>query len=159
MTHIVRSTLNVCLLMLCGGCIFVPGPEYKSDGFPTRQNLSQEDAEKLQLDVTTREEVLLLFGEPDASFDDQSRFVYLWAQVTGWLVGVDVVEVPKGYLLEINFCPKGIVRHCEVRVAGLNHVFSLRTIGGVGYAPRREAAEKWPTWCWPASTHRTRRRA
>ena len=139
----------VLLLATCPGCIVIPTPAYKSEGFATRQNISSEDVKKIRVDATTREQVLLRYGEPDATFDEQRRFVYIWAHAIGWwFAGAgnsgDAGELPKGYMLEIDFRPDGTVSRCETRTAGADNVFHLQTIAGVPYAPPSRPNDKVP---------------
>jgi outer membrane protein assembly factor BamE (lipoprotein component of BamABCDE complex) len=135
--------LMVGLLMPCSGCILIPTPEYKSDGIATRQNISDKEVDMIQVNTTTREQILLRFGQPDATFDEQRRFVYLWAHVTAWIAAgggysAAMAEIAKGYVLEINFRPDGVVSAREIRTVGLGDVFKAKVISGIGYAPQRE---------------------
>ncbi len=131
--------IGAAVMLSGGGCIVIPTPPHKSDTFPTRQNLSRKTAEQIQVGVTSREQVLLLFGEPDAAFDQQRRFVYLWADVTAWwFAGAGYSgaggEMSEGSTLEIDFDPRSIVSRRAVRTCGLADLFASRTIGGVVYA-------------------------
>jgi hypothetical protein len=133
-------------LTLAGGCVLIPTPAYKSDALPTRQNLSATDAQQIQTGVTSREEVLLRFGEPDATFAQGRRFVYLWGDVVAWFfAGAGYSgsggEIPRGSMLEVDFGPSGIVCRREVRTPALSDLFSTQSIRGVGYAPLRAPPE------------------
>jgi outer membrane protein assembly factor BamE (lipoprotein component of BamABCDE complex) len=137
---IARVLIIAALIPSAGGCILVPTPSHKSDTFATRQNLSHKSAEQIQVGVTSREQVLLLFGEPDATFDRQRRFVYLWADVTAWwfaAAGNSSAggEIGEGSALEIDFDPRGIVSRRLVRKPGLADLFTQHVIAGVVYAP------------------------
>ena len=129
-------------LALAGGCVLIPTPAYKSDGLPTRQNVSAKDAQEIRTGVTSREEVLLRFGEPDATFAQGQRFVYLWGDVVAWFfagAGYSGAggEISRGSMLEVDFDPSGIVCRREVRTPALSDLFSTQNIRGVSYAPLR----------------------
>jgi outer membrane protein assembly factor BamE (lipoprotein component of BamABCDE complex) len=133
-------------LTLAGGCVLIPTPAYKSDGLPTRQNVSTKDAQQIQTGVTSREEVLLRFGEPDATFGEGRRFVYLWGDVIAWFfagAGYSATggEISRGSMLEVDFDPSGIVCRREVRTPALSDIFTTQNIRGVVYAPLRAAPE------------------
>ena len=139
-----RASACLGLLVLAPGCVIVPTFGYKSDNLPTRQNVSAADAKRIVPSVTTREEVLLRLGEPDASFAAGSRFVYLWADVGAVLVagagyGGGAMELSNGHAIEIRFGPDGVVSDCRVSQPGLGEIFTFQTrrIGGVLYAPVR----------------------
>ena len=129
-------------LTLAGGCVLIPTPAYKSDVLPTRQNLSPKDAQQIKTGVTSREEVLLRLGEPDATFGEGRRFVYLWGDIVAWFfVGAGYSgtggEVSRGSMLEVDFDPSGIVCRREVRTPTFSDLFTTQYIRGVGYAPLR----------------------
>jgi len=137
-----RATLACmfAVLLSSGGCILIPTPPHKSDSLPTRQNLSPKAAAEIQVGVTSREQVLLRFGEPDATFDQQRRFAYLWADVVAWWFASggyqgDAGEIGQGCVLEIDFDPRGIVIRRAVRTPTLADLFTRQIIGGVAYAP------------------------
>lgn len=55
--------------ILLTGCIVIPLDTYDSE---SRTNLSSETLSKLETGATTREEVLLMLGEPDYGYNDAS---------------------------------------------------------------------------------------
>ena len=130
-------------LLLAGGCVLIPTPAYKSDGLPTRQNVSAKDAQQIQTGVTTREQVLLRFGEPDTTFAQGRRFVYLWGDIVAWMFasggGYSATggELSRGSMLEIDFDANGVVCRREVRTPGWADMFSSQHLHGVTYAPLR----------------------
>ena len=133
-------------LALASGCVLIPTPAYKSDGLPTRQNVSAKDAQQIQTGVASREEVLLRFGEPDATFGEGRRFVYLWGDIVAWFfVGAGYSgtggEVSRGSMLEVDFDANGIVCRREVRTPTFSDLFTTQYIRGVGYAPLRAPPE------------------
>jgi len=140
-----RAMACLALLVLGPGCVIVPTFGYKSDNLPTRQNVGAADAKRIVPSVTTREEVLLRLGEPDASFGGGSRFVYLWADVGAVLVAGagysgGAMELSNGHSIEIDFRPDGVVAASRLREPGLGEIFTFQTrrIGGVLYSPDRK---------------------
>ena len=90
----------------------------------------------------TREEVLLMLGEPDASLHGDRRFVYLWAKVVGlWFVAAgyegDAGEIPKGYVLEIDFDARGVICAHHTRTCGMQDLFKQRVLNGIPYPADR----------------------
>jgi outer membrane protein assembly factor BamE (lipoprotein component of BamABCDE complex) len=143
MTPPLRSSLCVFLLAACGGCLVVPTPEHHSDSITTRRNVQPKSGDTAVTDgVTTREQVLLLLGEPDASLYGDRRFVYCWAKVIGyWFVAAgyegDGGEIPKGYVLEIDFDDRGVSRSHQTRSCGLSDLFHQRVLSGIPYPADR----------------------
>jgi outer membrane protein assembly factor BamE (lipoprotein component of BamABCDE complex) len=136
--HILIALLVVCC-GCCSGCLIIPTPEFDADQLQTRRNVSADDARAIADGATTREHVLLSFGEPDAALFGERRFVYAWAKVAAlWFAAAgysaDAGGVPKGYVLEIDFDNRGVVRTHVVRTAGLADLFSHRVLNGVPYA-------------------------
>lgn len=68
--------------ILLTGCIVIPLDTYDSE---SRTNLSSETLSKLETGATTREEVLLMLGEPDYGYnDDELILVYKWQKIEGF---------------------------------------------------------------------------
>jgi len=69
------------LVLVLQSCIMLPEPEHGlHDG---RGMIKPEDTKTLQIGVTTREAILLQFGEPDATLNQQTVFVYGWTTIVG----------------------------------------------------------------------------
>ena len=68
--------------VLLTGCIVIPMNRYDSE---SRFNVSAETLSKLTTGVTTREDVLLMLGEPDYGYnDDELILVYKWQKIEGF---------------------------------------------------------------------------
>jgi hypothetical protein len=62
----------------------------------------------LRAGETTREDVLMRYGEPDAVVNDESVVIYDWAVVAGSAFGFGFgVDIPKHYSVVIEFAPDG----------------------------------------------------
>jgi len=77
-TYIIRMCLAIALCSLSSGCIVVP---VNFHAYGSRHNVNEEVISALQPDTTTREYVLLTFGEPDYVSDDKNCFTYTWEKV------------------------------------------------------------------------------
>lgn len=137
-----RVSFYLLLLAACPGCLIVPTPHYDSDAIQTRRNVTPKTGDAITDGVTTREEVLLMLGEPDASLYGGRRFVYLWAKVVGlWFVAAgcegDVGEIPRGYVLEIDFDVRSVARAHQTRTCRMQDLFKQRVLNGIPYPADR----------------------
>lgn len=82
MSCLVRSSVLAALIVQLAGCLVVPTPEHGL--VKGRGKVAKQDLEGLQPGVTTRADVLLLFGEPDAVRYDESVFAYNWEVLQGY---------------------------------------------------------------------------
>ncbi len=95
--------------VMLSGCLY-PGMGGRADG--SRHNVDVSVPSKLQLGVTTMEEVLLLLGEPDRTEGDR-RFSYSWAKVYVWSPDYEG-KVTREYQLHIDFEISNRVSHVDV---------------------------------------------
>lgn len=87
--------------VLLSGCIAIPMDTY---GSGSRANVSTETLSKLRPGITTREEVLLMLGEPDYGHnDDELILVYKWEKVEGINLFPATMVYGTTYLLNIKF--------------------------------------------------------
>ncbi len=88
-------------VMALSGCLVIP-VDYYSLG--SRHNISAKTQSLMQPGVTTKEEVVLILGEPDYASDDGQRFDYAWRKVK-WVIffGLSEGVREKNYLLQIMF--------------------------------------------------------
>lgn len=105
--------LGAAAVALLAGCIVIP-VDYHASG--SRHNVSAEIQPKLQLGVTTKEEVFLLLGEPDRVSEDGQRLGYGWSKVKavvmwGAQYSGGISEVEKSYLLHITFDADNRIAH------------------------------------------------
>ncbi len=105
---------GVLLLMLAGvallaGCLIVPTNYYESN---SRHNLNLLTQTNLVIGVTTREDVLLLLGEPDCGIDMDQSYGYKWSKVKAiWFIaagsggggGVAGGGIQHDYMLWVSF--------------------------------------------------------
>lgn len=129
----VRLVLATVVVLLAS-CIVIPVPEYGAAG--SRGNITKETADRFQVGVTTKEDVMLQLGEPDYATEDGRRIGYAWTRVKGWwFVGAYYTgaagEVTRSYLLRLTFDD-------ENRLAGSD----LLKQWGDGVSPARVAREE-----------------
>ena len=108
-----QGAKKACGLILAGhlvalaGCIVIPIPvNYHASG--SRMNVNQLTASRLQPGVSTKEDVLLLLGEPDYCSQDGQTLGYSWTKVgllliVGTQAGGGETEIGKNCMLEIAF--------------------------------------------------------
>jgi hypothetical protein len=98
------------------GCLIIPTPEHSL--LEGRGKIEESDMVFLENERTTREEVLLRFGEPDLILDHDRLLVYHWAVSHGyWFVGAYYTggggPIPKDYLFILEFDDKGFLKRFE----------------------------------------------
>jgi len=116
------STIIILAFTLTG-CIYIPVPS-DSPARPTGSAIENEGLNLIKVGTTTRENMLLMFGEPDGIFKDQNLFVYRWERRRGVAFGFATVpggpvpfwnKVSLDYLLLIEFDERGFVKRYETR--------------------------------------------
>jgi hypothetical protein len=100
-----RLFLVVGSLAILPGCLLIP-VDYHAAG--SRHNVDAGVRSKLQPGVTTKEEVLLMLGEPDLVSEDGQHFGYAWSKVKLIVIlvaptGGDAGEWGRNYVLHIAF--------------------------------------------------------
>jgi hypothetical protein len=122
------SVVRGCLILLAcivlaafAGCIVIPTPEHGL--LKGRGKIDESDIAFLEEGKTTREDVLLRFGEPDVVMGDQRILVYHWEVSKGyWLLvaggpygagGVAGGDIPKNYLFMLEFDEEGRLKRFE----------------------------------------------
>jgi hypothetical protein len=114
--------ISLWCLHLIAGCMVIPTPEHGL--LAGRGEIKETDLEFLQIGTTTREDVLLRFGEPDWVSSDQCVLAFHWRVSKGvWLViaagpygagGVAGGDIPKTYLFMLEFNPAGRLRRYDI---------------------------------------------
>jgi len=104
-------------VVLVSGCLIIPVPEYKAGG--SRGNINEETTAQFQIGVTTKEDVILLLGEPDYSSEDGRRLGYSWGRVKAWLFvggpGAGAAgEISREYFLSLVFDEEGRLADTDV---------------------------------------------
>ena len=109
--------LACIFLIVLVGCFgaAIPTPVHLVEG---RGKIDESDIAFLTLSKTTREEVLLRFGEPDLVLDDQRILIYHWKLSYGyWFIAIggtgDAGPIPKDYLFMLEFDEKGRLKRFE----------------------------------------------
>jgi hypothetical protein len=84
--RVLQAVLGAALVL--AGCVIIPVNYYPSG---SRHNLTEDTERSLHPGIMTREEVLLLLGEPDYIWEDGQRLGYAWGKVRA------IVAVALGY--------------------------------------------------------------
>ncbi len=117
------SIIHRCLLLLIcivwagfAGCVVIPTPEHAL--LEGRGKIDNVDMAFLEKATTTREDVLLRFGEPDLVLDHDRILVYHWAVSHGyWFIAGGYSStggpIPKDYLFMLEFDDAGILKRFE----------------------------------------------
>ena len=127
------ALIFLSLLLSLQGCIYIPTPQHAL--LKGRGMIELEDTQALQVGVTTREAVLLQFGEPDATLNQQCIFVYHWTRVQGYFAvggGYSAYAGPVGKttLLTFEFDSQNLLKRFEYIQEGI-------------FNTTMEAATKW----------------
>jgi outer membrane protein assembly factor BamE (lipoprotein component of BamABCDE complex) len=113
--------LLACVALLAGGCVVLPIPTGEDKVLEGRP-VTEFQQSFIKPGVTTREDVLKHLGQPFIIWEDARVFVYRWDMRQGifvWLVtdgrqiAGDAHDVPKHYLLLIQFDGDNVVRRFE----------------------------------------------
>jgi len=110
-----KLSFAVCtfLYSLCVGCIPIPTATHTPKELNTRGEIDAKALEFMRVGSTSREEVLLKLGEPDAVRKDERYFLYRWVTVHGYIAaygGGGEYIGKKRYDLLIEFDDKGVVK-------------------------------------------------
>jgi hypothetical protein len=118
-----KSSVRICLLcficVLYGvmtGCMIIPTPEHTL--LEGRGKIEESDMFFLESTKTTREDVLLRFGEPDLILNQDRILIYHWTVSHGyWFVGGGYSSaggpIPKDYLIMLEFDEQGLLKKHE----------------------------------------------
>jgi hypothetical protein len=124
------GALAVLVSCMVVGCVVLPIPvDYHAAS--SRKNVKTDDILWLVPGQTTREEVLLRLGEPDAVSDDDLSMSYQWEKIQlGLFVAVyggggGYSEYGKDYSLDLHFDPCGKFERGEVKNSKLTHKRTL----------------------------------
>lgn len=106
------------IFFFLSGCVYVPYHAH-IHRVPDEKTLAS-----IKEGLTSKEEVLLILGEPDRVRANEKIFLYWWQEEEGmvvWLVG-DARQVRSTYSLHIEFDENNIVKKFEMKKKG---IFSL----------------------------------
>jgi len=139
-----RALLAAVLCLPLWACLLVPTPEHGL--LEGRGALTAEETAVLTPGATSREEVLLRFGEPDVALEGERVLAYEWAVVHGYyFVGAYYTgtggPIPKRYLLLLAFDESGVLERWEVQASIVHDPMKLvRQWAATAAAPPAPAA-------------------
>ena len=108
----VGFSLAAAGLISFAGCLIIPVDYYQTG---SRHNLNPQTEASLRVGETTKEEVLLLLGEPDLVSDDGQELGYAWTKVKALVFiaagsagggvggGAASGELERSYVLSVSF--------------------------------------------------------
>jgi len=110
------------LVIVMQSCIYIPTPQHSL--LSGRGMIENEDTQEIQIGKTTREDILLQFGEPDVTINRQTIFVYRWTRTHGYLIfgagySGDIAPVGKTTLLMFEFNPQNLLKRFEFIPEGI----------------------------------------
>jgi hypothetical protein len=106
----IRVPLVSLVLLALAGCLAIPTPEHSLKA--GHGQIKRKDLAPLKVGVTTREDVLLRFGEPDAITPDECIMAYWWRVISGYFCvgapygGGAAGPYCKDYILMFEFDPQ-----------------------------------------------------
>jgi len=113
---LIRLTIAAAILaLLCGGCIIVPTPAM-GHGM-----ISQSSIDDIKPGVTTREDILINFGDPTTRLLNDTVFQYAWEEFHGFYgwgfpgIGGGAGPIGGWYTLVVYFDDNGRVKYVEER--------------------------------------------
>lgn len=115
------ALLLACVVLLAGGCVVLPIPTGEDKVLEGRP-VTEFQQSFIKPGVTTREDVLRHLGQPYIIWEDARVFVYRWDMRQGifvWIVtdgrqiAGDAHDVPKHYLLLVQFDGDNVVSRSE----------------------------------------------
>ncbi len=116
-----RPILAVIVIFLLLGCIPIPTPEHYAYEFPRRQNVDEEILMSIEINTTTKEDILLKIGEPDYADKERNIFLYRWEMIVGYVVGCyDSTPIYERNLLLIQFDENELVQRYTKKEAVLS---------------------------------------
>ncbi len=120
-----RGLISRCLpflacifLVWLVGCVVIPTPEHGL--LEGRGKIDESDIAFLTVSKTTREDVLLRFGEPDLVLHEQRILIYHWKVSHGyWFAGggygaAGGGPIPMDYLFMLEFDGEGRLKRSEI---------------------------------------------
>jgi hypothetical protein len=113
--HSVRcffALLTCVAFVSLSGCVILP----EHGLLAGRGKIEEADIAFLKIGVTTREDVVLRFGEPDLVLFDQRVLAYYWAVSTGYFYSYLPSDGTfwRNYLFMLEFDDKGRLKRAEI---------------------------------------------
>ena len=162
-----RLFLACVILIVFAGCAIIPTPEHGL--IEGRGKINKSDITFLTVGKTTKEDVLLRFGEPDMVLHDQRIMIYHWKVINGyWIVAGpcpgcgDLGPISKDYSVMLEFDEQGRLKRFERggslwsdtlnRVGKWTSSDSKKPLGGNGLI-RRVFIDPIPSTCARTFAH------
>jgi hypothetical protein len=142
--------LNVAgafLAFTLSGCIILPVPVHQTEGASggSRANVRADSTPHIVAGQTTRLELLLALGEPDARGEHDQSFSYrtqadrggwhwalVWAGINGPVGGAPVGDWERVERLTVRFDERGVVSDAQFEGKNCTHCRHVLTAGGSG---------------------------
>lgn len=149
--YFVIFTCGISFLLALAGC--VPVPVKERTYMNSRTGLNDEDLAFVVEKITTREELLLHLGEPDAVLNNESILVYSWSKVVGGIVllippATGGVEMLNNHYLIFEFDSDGTLQRFKKGVVA-GGLFTLSS-GDLDKIIRKDFDEVTPSNTNPA---------
>ena len=112
------SAVPILLAVALSACVIIPIPSDRHELQRGRGVITKTEMASLEIGKTTREEVLLRFGEPRGHFRDGKRFEYAWSVKVGYFAGVSEAAAGAGpvirdYWVSLEFDEHGFLKSKE----------------------------------------------
>ncbi len=106
------AALTCVVLVSLSGCVLLP----EHGLLAGRGKVEEADIAFLKIGVTTREDVVLRFGEPDIVLFDQQILAYYWAVSVGYFYSyVGDGTFWRNFLFLLEFDDKGRLKRAEIK--------------------------------------------
>lgn len=114
--------LTLSFFLTGAGCLYIPTPHHSL--LAGRGMIEEATIQHYQPGVTTRAEILLNLGEPDATLSSQSIFVYTWTRTQGYLVmggygRGEILTIGSTSLLLMEFDDRNCLKRVKLSFAGM----------------------------------------
>ncbi len=127
--------VTTILLFLCVGCLYIPMLDQVTAD--SRGEIEEEYLELLEVDYTTRAEVVLTLGEPEYAAGGDKFFIYSWERLYGVFIicswgyaACGGIPVTKEFFLLIEFDEEGYMTRYEIRKRSAAWQEILRHVSG-----------------------------
>jgi outer membrane protein assembly factor BamE (lipoprotein component of BamABCDE complex) len=111
---------SIIILFLCLGCIYIPYPR----NIIIHRAPDKKTLESIKEGVTSKEDILMMLGEPDRVRNNERLFLYWWQEECG-VLGNQYVSIPirHTYSLHIEFDENNIVKKFEIIKDSMSNKF------------------------------------
>jgi outer membrane protein assembly factor BamE (lipoprotein component of BamABCDE complex) len=105
----------ISIPLFCAGCLYIPNLSHDSG----HRALDEKTLSSIKEGVTSKEDILMMLGEPDRVMEKERLFQYWWLEVCGYVVVLrDVSTVERTHSLLIYFDKNNVVRKVEIKTSG-----------------------------------------